>query len=289
VGPAEAATGAANARPVAGARGARALSWVETRGYCWGLAEEEDRSLNLAILQARMSSSRLPGKVLAPVLGEPMIGRQIERIRRAKLVDKLVVATSTDPSDDPLAAYASQQGADVFRGSLDDVLDRFCKVLQGYYDVGAVVRLTADCPLTDPELIDKVITQHLETGADYTSNTLRTRTYPHGLDVEVMKVEALEEAAQRAQDPYEWEHVTPFIYRRPEEFRLAGVARHDSLAHLRWTVDVPEDLTFVRAVYGKLYPTKPAFTTQDVLRLPVNSAPIPSAAQSAAGGRPAEG
>jgi len=237
--------------------------------------------LNLAILQARMTSTRLPGKVMAPVLGAPMIGRQIERIRRAQRIDKLVMATSTDPSDDELAAYVQSLGvADVFRGSLDDVLDRFCKVLQGYWDVSCVVRLTADCPLTDPELIDKTITHHLETDADYTSNTLRTRTYPHGLDVEVMKVEALEDAAQRAKDPYEWEHVTPYIYRRPADFRLAGVARHDSLAHLRWTVDVPEDLAFVREVYKQLYPTKPAFTTQDILRLPVNSAPIPAGSEA---------
>jgi spore coat polysaccharide biosynthesis protein SpsF len=238
----------------------------------------EGCSLNLAILQARMTSSRLPGKVMAPVLGEPMIGRQIERIRRAKLIDKLVVATSTDPSDDALAAYVTSLGVEVFRGSLDDVLDRFCKVLQGFWDVGAVVRLTADCPLTDPELIDKVIAHHLETGADYTSNTLRTRTYPHGLDVEVMKVEALDEAGARAKDPYEWEHVTPYIYRRPDQFRLAGVARHDSQANLRWTVDVPSDLEFVRGVYAALYRTKPAFTSQDILRLPVNSAPIPAGA-----------
>jgi len=241
--------------------------------------------LNLAILQARMSSSRLPGKVMAPVLGAPMIGRQIERIKRAKLVDKLVVATSDDASDDPLAAYVQSLGVDVFRGSLDDVLGRFCQVLQGYYDVTCVVRLTADCPLTDPELIDKVIAHHLETGADYTSNTLRSRTYPHGLDVEVIKTEVLEDAGARAKDPYEWEHVTPYIYRRPEQYRLAGVARHDSQAHLRWTVDLPADLEFVRAVYRELYPKKPAFTSQDIARLPVNSAPLP--AQSAAEGRAA--
>lgn len=233
-----------------------------------------------------MSSSRLPGKVMAPVLGQPMIGRQIERIKRARLVDKLVVATSTDPSDDPLAAYVVSLGVEVFRGSLDDVLDRFRRILQGHHEATTLVRLTADCPLTDPELIDKVIAHHLETGADYTSNTLRTRTYPHGLDVEVMKPEALEDAAARAKDPYEWEHVTPYIYRRPEHYKLAGVARHDSLAHLRWTVDVPADLEFVRAVYAKLYPGKPAFTTQDILRLPVNSAPsyAPSAPEGRAAG-----
>ena len=223
-----------------------------------------------------MSSTRLPGKVLAPVLEKPMIARQIERLRRAKTLDKLVVATSTDPSDDLLAAGCERLGLEVFRGSLDDVLDRYCQVLLRHPEASAVIRVTADCPLTDPALIDKVVRHHLEVGADYTSNTLHSRTYPHGLDVEVMRPEALRDAGQRAKDPYEWEHVTPYIYRRPEQFRLAGVARQDSLAGLRWTVDFPADLAFVRAVYAELYPGKPAFTTEDILRLPVNSAPIPA-------------
>ena len=232
--------------------------------------------MNLAILQARMTSTRLPGKVMAPVLDQPMIGRQIERLKRAKAIGKLVVATSSDPSDDGLVAYVQSLGVSVFRGSLDDVLDRFCKVLQRVPQATAVVRLTADCPLTDPALIDKVIAHHHETNADYTSNTLRTRTFPHGLDVEVIRPEVLEDAATRATDPYEWEHVTPYIYRRPEQYRLSGVARHDSLANLRWTVDLPADLDFVRGVYAALYPTKPAFTTEDILKLPVRSAPVPA-------------
>jgi spore coat polysaccharide biosynthesis protein SpsF len=223
-----------------------------------------------------MSSSRLPGKVMAPVLGEPMIGRQIERLKRAKSIDRLMLATSTDPSDDPLAAYVEGLGVEVFRGSLDDVLDRYWKALSRHPEATTVIRLTADCPLADPELIDKVVAHHHETRADYTTAALRARTYPHGLDVEAIRPEALEAAASRATDPYEREHVTPFIYRRPEEFRLAGVARRDSLGHLRWTVDVPEDLVFVRDVYAKLYPFNPAFTSEDIIALAVNSAPAPA-------------
>lgn len=223
-----------------------------------------------------MTSKRLPGKVMAPVLGEPMIGRQIERIQRSARIDKLIVATSTDPSDAPLAEHVESLGVDVFRGSLDDVLDRFSAALQRCPQATAVVRLTADCPLTDPELIDKVIEHHLDVDADYTSNTMGARTYPHGLDVEVMKPKALEEAAARAQDPYEIEHVTPYLYNRPQQFRLAGVAQHKSQAKLRWTVDVAEDLAFVRDVYAKLYPLKPEFTTEDIIALEVNSAPIPA-------------
>jgi spore coat polysaccharide biosynthesis protein SpsF len=232
--------------------------------------------VNLAILQARMTSSRLPAKVMAPVLGEPMIGRQVERLRRAKRIDKLMVATSTDPSDDPLAAYCEGLGLEVFRGSLDDVLDRYRAALARHPTASAVVRLTADCPLTDPDLIDQVIQHHIDVGADYTSNTLGTRTYPHGLDTEVIRPVALLEAAERARDPYEREHVTPYVYRRPETYRLAGVARHESLAALRWTVDVPPDLAFVREVYAKLYPFDPAFGSEAIVALPVNSSVIPA-------------
>ena len=232
--------------------------------------------MNLAILQARMTSSRLPGKVMAPVLGEPMIGRQVERLRRAKRIDRLVVATSTDPSDDPLATYCESLELMVFRGSLDDVLGRFRAALALHGDAEAVVRLTADCPLTDPELIDRVVEHHHAADADYTSNTLTNRTYPHGLDVEVIKPGALIEAAERAADPYEREHVTPYIYRRPETYRLAGVARHESLAALRWTVDLPADLAFVRDVYARLYPFNPEFGTDAIAALDVNTAEVPA-------------
>jgi len=223
-----------------------------------------------------MTSSRLPGKVMAPVLGEPMIGRQLERLRRSKRIDMLVVATSVDASDDPLAAYIERLGLPVYRGPLDDVLERFRGAAALLPGAAAVVRLTADCPLADPGLIDQVIEHHHAVGADYTSNTLGTRTYPHGLDAEVIRTQVLIEAAELAADPYEREHVTPYIYRRPQTYKLAGVARHDSWAALRWTVDLPEDLVFVREVYAKLYPFDPAFTSEAVVALPVNSAKVPA-------------
>jgi spore coat polysaccharide biosynthesis protein SpsF len=233
--------------------------------------------LNLAILQARMSSSRLPGKVMAPVLGEPMIARQVERLRRAKRIDKLIVATSTDSTDDDLATFCLGIGLEVFRGDLNDVLGRFAAAAKRYPAVKAVVRLTADCPLADPGLIDRVVDHHHAAGADYTSNTLGSRTYPHGLDAEVVRPQALQDANDWARDPYEREHVTPYIYRRPEAYRLAGVARHESLAKLRWTVDLPDDLVFVRDVYARLYPFNPAFDSDAIAALPVNTAPTPPA------------
>jgi len=227
--------------------------------------------LNLAILQARMSSSRFPGKVLSPLFGEPMIFRQIERLARTRRIDRLVVATSTDGSDDTLAEACAARGVAVFRGSLDDVLDRFAGALDLFPEAKTVIRVTADCPLADWTVVDEVIA-HLEaTGADYASNTPAERTYPHGLDVEVMRREALLDAWRDGRDPYEREHVTPYIYRRPETYRLEFVSRTPSLAHLRWTVDYPADLEFVRDVYARLYPADPAFGSEAVVALARNS------------------
>ena len=227
--------------------------------------------MNLAVLQARMSSSRLPGKVLAPVLGQPMIARQIERLRRSRRIDELVVATSVDASDDPLAEVCEGLGVTVFRGDLQDVLSRFCQVLDARPQAEAMVRLTADCPLTDWTLIDALIEHHLAEDADYSSTNLPERTYPHGLDAEVVRPAALLRAGREAADPFEREHVMPFLYRRPDEHRLVGLPRSPSLAHLRWTVDYPADLAFVRRVYERLYPVNPAFLMDDILALPENS------------------
>jgi spore coat polysaccharide biosynthesis protein SpsF len=227
--------------------------------------------LNLAILQARMTSSRLPGKVMAPILGEPMIGRQLERLARSARIGRIVVATSTDPSDDPLAAYVGGLGHLVFRGSLADVLDRFAGAMALVPEADTVVRLTADCPLADWQVIDATIDRYRDAGADYASNTPAVRTYPHGLDTEVMRRSALEQACREATDPYEREHVTPFIYRRPDLFKLAYLSQSPSRANLRWTVDFPEDLAFVRDVYERLYPGNPAFTSADVEALARNS------------------
>lgn len=227
--------------------------------------------MNLAILQARMTSTRLPGKVMAPVLGQPMIARQLERLARSARLDHVAVATSADPSDDVLATFCEGLGYPVFRGSLDDVLDRFHGAMERFPQADVIVRLTADCPLADPGVIDAVIDRLHAAGADYASNTPAVRTYPHGLDTEVMRRETLMAAWRDARDPYEREHVTAHIYRRPEVFRIAYLSRSPSLAHLRWTVDLPEDLAFVRDVYARLYPINPAFGTDDIVALAWNS------------------
>ncbi len=218
-----------------------------------------------AILQARVSSTRLPGKVLAPILGEPMIARQVERIGRASRIDDLVIATSRDPSDDPLASWADAEGLTVYRGSLDDVLGRFVGAIAAY-GPDTVVRLTADCPLTSPGVIDAVIDHFIESDVDYCSNTL-TPTFPDGLDVEVVRAKVLTEVAEMCTDPAEREHVTLGVYRRPERFTLANVAGNTDLSSLRWTVDTADDLAFVRRVYEALYETSPDFETGDILDL----------------------
>ena len=217
----------------------------------------------LAILQARMSSSRLPGKVMRPLLGEPMIGRQIERLRLAERLGPILVATSEDPGDDPLVAYVESLGVAVYRGSLHDVLDRFHGALEGHAAGPHFLRLTADCPLADPALIDLSIEVHLNSGADYT-HTSPGWTFPKGLDVEVCTVAALNAAWAETADPYDREHVTPFIYRRPERFKVEQITRDPPLRY-RWTVDTPEDFAFVADVYEALYPANPAFTSQDIL------------------------
>jgi len=221
----------------------------------------------LAILQARMSSSRLPGKVLAPLAGAPMILRQIERVRRARRIDRLVVATSDQAGDDGLASLLAEAGLDVHRGPLDDVLARFVGALDAFGPADHVVRLTADCPLADPEVIDAVIARAVDTGADYSSNTPPHRTYPKGLDAEAMTAGALRAAAARAASPEEREHVTWGVYRHPEFYRLAFVSQAAEEGDVRWTVDYPHDYAFVCAVYDALYADNPAFSSDDVRRL----------------------
>ena len=217
----------------------------------------------LAILQARMSSSRLPGKVLKPILGEPMILRQIERLRRARSITRLAVATSVEPSDDPLAGRLAEAGIEVVRGSLDDVLGRFAVALAACGPAEHVMRLTADCPLADPEVVDRCAAVHLAQGADYTANTFG-RTFPRGLDVEVVRASALLAAAAEATEVYDREHVTPFVIARPDRFARAEV-RRDPPERWRWTVDTVEDFAFVSSVYADLYPRDPAFDSDAIL------------------------
>ena len=217
----------------------------------------------LGILQARVSSTRLPGKVIKDIMGLPMIIRQVERVRRAKVIDQLLIATSLDSSDDAIEHLCEEYKIAYFRGSLNDVLDRFYRAAESVLP-DHIVRLTGDCPLADPELIDKVISYHLEGGFDYTSNTVEP-TYPDGLDIEVFRFHCLKKAWEEARLPSQREHVTLFMYTQPNLFRVGSFKGDVDYSKLRLTVDEPVDFELVTRIYQALYPSNPEFTTEDVL------------------------
>lgn len=219
----------------------------------------------VGIVQARMTSSRFPGKVLADLAHAPMIARQWQRLRRAQRMDALILATSDHETDDVLASWAHSSGIPVVRGPLDDVLGRFVMAVEAT-DADVVVRLTADCPLACPEIVDRVIERFFDESADYCSNTLHP-TFPDGVDVEVVASEVLRHIDAVSEDPHEREHVTLGVYRRPESFRLVSVTDEQDRSALRWTVDTPEDLEFVQAVYARLGPHGEPFGYAEILGL----------------------
>lgn len=201
----------------------------------------------VALIQARTSSSRLPGKVLRNIAGVPMLLRVVERARQARTIDTVAVITSTNTSDDTIVQRCKQNDILCFRGNHDDVLDRYYQAAL-HFNADVVVRLTADCPLLDPEIIDKVVGTFQRNSFDHVSNTLEP-TYPDGLDTEVFSFSTLEKAWREATLKSEREHVTAYIYKHPERFRLCAVKHEENLSTHRWTVDKSEDLEFVRAVY----------------------------------------
>jgi spore coat polysaccharide biosynthesis protein SpsF len=217
-------------------------------------------------IQARMTSTRLPGKVLIPVLGKPLLELMVERLRRARHVDEIVIATTEDASSDPIEALAQRVGAGCFRGSEDDVLARVLGAAHAF-DADLIVETTGDCPLIDPAVVDRVIEGFREGGVDYCSNILE-RTYPRGLDVQVFPTSVLEEVDRRTDDPSDREHVSLYIYEKPGRFRLRNVeSGHPESAELRLTVDTPEDYELIRAVFEALYEAEPAFGLEDMLAL----------------------
>lgn len=219
------------------------------------------------IVQARMTSTRLPGKVLKPVLGKPLLAYQIERLKRVEAADRIVIATTKNDADDPIVELCQALAVDYFRGSEQDVLSRYYGAAQAA-QADVVVRVTSDCPLIDPAIIDEVVQVYVAQcdRYDYVSNALK-RTYPRGMDTEVLPTWALEQAYQEATEPPEREHVTPFIYNRPERYALGHVIYPQDLSHHRWTVDTPEDFELIRRMLEALYPLSPNFNLQDCLRL----------------------
>lgn len=197
----------------------------------------------VAIIQARMSSSRFPGKVLAELAGLPLIVFMVERVRLARRLDAIVVATSTDSTDDPLADELAKRNIACFRGNLDDVLDRFVQCARTL-NATHVVRLTGDCPLMDADLVDRGLAELAKGDADYVSN-VAPPTYPDGLDVECFTMQALELAWQNAKLPSEREHVTPYLRNGAPGIRVRNWCGSADFSALRWTVDHPDDLQHV--------------------------------------------
>ena len=209
------------------------------------------------VVQARMGSTRLPGKVLKDIAGRPMLSYQMERLRRVKRVERIVVATPDHPADDAVERFCQKEKIACVRGSEDDVLARYHLAIERF-PADVVVRITADCPLIDPAIVDEAIAAY---EPDYVSNMLE-KTYPYGMAVEVFSAQTLREAHREAKDPAEREHVTPFIWRRPQRYRLKSLTMTPNLSHHRWTVDTPEDFELVSRLLKTL---KPRFTLQDVL------------------------
>ncbi len=220
----------------------------------------------IAIIQARMGSNRLPGKVLAEIGGHPMLWHVVSRVSMAQSVEEVVVATSTKLADDAIADFCFRHGIELFRGNETDLLDRFYHAARSK-EADVVVRITGDCPLVDPEVIDQVVNAYVDDGCDYVTNTLRY-TYPDGLDTEVFSFAALESAWKDARLPAEREHVTPF-FRNSGRFAIRGVENDVDLSprHFRWTVDEPCDLEFVRAIYKRMGEGASHFGFREILGL----------------------
>lgn len=219
-----------------------------------------------AIVFARMASTRLPDKVMIKVQGKPILQHVIERVGRAKYVQKVVLATTTNPADDKLEELGRKIGVSVFRGSESDVLDR-CYHAAAEFSLDPVVRVTADDPCKDPGIIDNLIKRYMdvEGGYDLVCNTQRP-TFPEGLDVEVMSFQALKKAWMEATNAVEREHLTMHMFNNPGMFRILNVENSEDLSRIRLTLDTKEDFEVIRSIYGALYPTKKDFAWTDVVK-----------------------
>ena len=220
--------------------------------------------MNLAIIQARMGSTRLPGKVMMDLVGKPVLWHVIDRVKSSKFVDKIVVATTISKNDLQIVEFCAKNKINVYTGSEDDVLDRYYQTAR-LFKADNVIRITADCPLHDPYVIDDVISKHLNENNDYTSNTLK-ETYPDGLDCEVMTYLTLEEAWRNARLLSEREHVTQYIIKN-EKFKMGCLLNGMDRSSDRWTLDTDADYEFIKYVYNELYINNQIFCSEDIYGL----------------------
>lgn len=221
----------------------------------------------LAIIQARMGSTRLPGKILKQVNGKALLAYQLERVRQSKCIDKIVIATTIDQKDEPIVEFCVQYGVDYYRGSENDVLARYYEAAE-QFDGDIIVRLTSDCPIIDPVVIDETIQYYMDHASefDYVSNTIE-RTYPRGLDTEVFSNKALKKSYEEATLERDREHVTAYMYSNPQFFRIGSISNSLNFGKHRWTVDTEEDFRLVELILTNLYSENKLFYMKDVIYL----------------------
>jgi len=221
----------------------------------------------VAIIQARFGSTRLPGKVLNEISGKPMLWHIINRLRRCKNIDTIVLATSELKNNDVIEKFSKENDIPIFRGSEEDVLSRYYYAAK-QFNADIIVRLTGDCPLIDPKIVDEVVLSHINSSVDYTSNVVK-RTFPRGLDVEVINFQTLKKTFEAASEKDQREHVTPYLLENPDIFKLKSIEARGKIRRpdIRITVDTPEDLKFIRNIYSNLYKKNEIFYIEDVINL----------------------
>ena len=218
------------------------------------------------IVQARMTSTRLPGKILLEVLGKPLMQYQLERLRKVSSLDELIVATTTNETDDPVMELCGRLGVLTYRGSELDVLSRYCAAAD-HYKADVVVRFTADCPLIDPQISDSVIRYYLDNAGEIDYYATNMSTYPRGVDTEICSLKALREADREGTTAPDREHVTYFLRRNPERYKQGRKPSGKDWGKYRLTVDTPEDFALIREILERLYPANPDFSMSDVITL----------------------
>jgi spore coat polysaccharide biosynthesis protein SpsF len=230
-----------------------------------------NKKLNIVtVIQARTGSSRLPKKILLPLAGKPLLFRMYERVATSYLKGTIVIATTTDKSDDVVADICNQYSINCFRGHVIDLLDRHYKAAK-LYNADAVIKIPSDCPIIDPKIIDRVIKYFIDNydQFDFVSN-LHPPTYPDGNDVEIMSFKSLEDAWINAKKDFEREHTTPYLWENPDKFKIGNIEWETGLDYSmthRFTIDYQKDYNFLKSIYDELYPEKNKFTLQDILDL----------------------
>lgn len=219
----------------------------------------------IGIIQARMGSTRLPGKTLIDICGKPLLEHILDRIQKSTKIDEFVIATTDNIEDNSIINFSARMGISCFCGSEEDVLDRYYQCAR-LHKADIIVRITADDPFKDPIVVDRVVCEILGSNYDYVSNTIHP-TYPEGLDIEVFTFEALERSWREATTALDREHVTPYLWLHPDKFKIKNIEYEKNLSHMRWTLDTLEDLAFTREIYKKLYVPGKLFLMQDILNL----------------------